>query len=276
VLASSKRAPRTVRPFLFLFGMSVMLLLARDSDPVRAAQSAAAQVLVPLQQFTAGTGASISAFFATIEEIDRLRADNASLRGSVESLTLENVQLRERALAAEQAAKLQQVAAGLPYETVPAQVIARDPSGVVRAITLDVGSDRGVAVGHIVLATQGLVGRITQVGPNYSKVVPITDSSSAISGMVQRSRATGIVRGLFGDTLVLEWILQSEEMAPGDAVVTAGIALSNELRSLYPKGFLIGTVADVQKADVLAYQKAVVRPAVDFRRLERVLVVKAE
>jgi rod shape-determining protein MreC len=105
-------------------------------------------------------------------------------------------------------------------------------------------------------------------------VLPITDSASSVVATVQRSRASGIVRGLFGDTLVLEWVLQNEEVAPGDLVITAGLALSDEVRSLYPKGLVIGTVAEVQKADVSAYQKAVITPAVDFRRLERVLVVR--
>jgi len=60
---------------------------------------------------------------------------------------------------------------------------------------------------------------------------------------------------------------------PGDVVVTAGLGLGQELRSLYPKGLVIGTVVDVTKAEVSAYQRAVVSPAVDLRKLENVLVI---
>lgn len=276
MIATARRAPRHARTFFVLFAISLALLVARDSAPVRAAQALAAQSLVPIHRFVADIGATTSRFFAAIEEIDRLRAENVRLRAELEALTVENVRLRERAIAAEQAAKLQRQAQEIGLPSVPAQVIARDPTGVIRSITLDVGTEQGVGVGHVVVADLGLVGRVTQVGPSYSRVLPITDSASAIAAMVQRSRAVGLVRGQFGDSLILEWILQSEEIKAGDVVLTAGLALSNELRSLYPKGLLIGTIVEVEKAEPLAYQKAVVRPAVDFRRLERVLVVKTE
>lgn len=276
MIATAKRAPRIARPFLFLSAIAIVLLFARETGPVQAAQSAGTQALVPIQRLIAEGGRSTSRFFDAIAEIDRLRTENARLRTQVDALTLENIALRERTHAAEQAAKLQRVAASLGGPAVGAQVIGRDPAGFIRSLTLDAGSEAGVAVGNVVVAEQGVVGRIVEAGPNFSRVAPITDSSSAIIATVQRTRATGILRGQFGDTLVLEWVLQSEDVREGDVVLTAGLALSDELRSRYPKGLVLGTVADVRKADVLAYQRAVVRPAVDVRRLERVLVVKGD
>lgn len=275
MIASAKKAPHTLRPFFALFGTALFLLLARDTEPVLAAQGLGARFLVPIERAASDAGEGAAQFVATIAEIERLRAESSRLRVQVDSLTLENVRLRERATAAEQAAKLGAVAANLPFETVGAEVIARDPTGFVRTLTIDAGSEQGIAVGHVVIVEQGVVGRVTAVFPIHSRVLPITDSASSVVATVQRSRASGIVRGLFGDTLVLEWVLQNEEVAPGDLVITAGLALNDEVRSLYPKGLVIGTVAEVQKADVSAYQKAVITPAVDFRRLERVLVVRA-
>ena len=114
---------------------------------------------------------------------------------------------------------------------------------------------------------------MSEAGSNYAKIVLVTDSGSSVSALVQTSRASGIVRGQYGDTLVMEWILQSDPVKPGDVVVTAGLGLGTELRSLYPKGLVIGTVVDVTKAEVSAYQRAVVAPAVDLRKLENVLVI---
>lgn len=276
MIASARRTPRTLRPFFALFGIAVLLLLARDTGPIVAAQSAAARLLIPIERAVGDAGAGTARFFDSIAEIERLRTESATLRAQVETLTLENVRLREEATAARQAAKLTEAVASLPYQTVPANVIARDPTGFVRTITIDAGSEHGVKVGDVVVAEQGVVGRVTQVFATYSRLLPITDSASSIVATVQRSRASGIVRGVFGDTLVLEWVLQNEEMAVGDVVITAGLALSNEVRSLYPKGLVIGTIAEVQKADVSAYQKAVITPAVELRRLERVVVVKID
>lgn len=275
-MIASARRPRTLRPFFALFGIAVFLLLARDTGPVMAAQGAAARLLIPVEGAIAGASGAVANFFDSIAQIERLRTENAELRQQVQTLTVENVRLREQVVADQQAQALAKVAASVPYQTVAANVIARDPAGFVRTLTIDVGSDHGVALGHVVVSEQGLVGRVTEVFPTFSRVLPITDSGSSIVATVQRSRASGIVHGIFGETLTLEWVLQTEGLAPGDTVITAGLALNSEVRSLYPKGLVIGTVAEVQKADVQAYQKAVLTPAVDFRKLERVLVVKTQ
>jgi len=72
----------------------------------------------------------------------------------------------------------------------------------------------------------------------------------------------------------MDWILQTEGVKVGDVVITAGLSVGNELRSLYPKGLVIGRIAQIQIAEAAAYNRAIVTPAVDLRRLEHVLVVK--
>jgi rod shape-determining protein MreC len=252
----------------------LVLLLARNSDPVRGAAVSATQLLVPVQRFLADAGITSNRFLQAITEIETLRGDNAALRTDVDRLTLENVQLREAAFAAQQAAKLGEIAKTVPFQTVAAPVIARDPSNILATIVLGVGTDDGVKVGHVVLSEQGLVGRVSEVGSNYSKVLLITDPSSTVSALVEGSRATGIVRGQYGDSLIMDWILQTENVKAGDVVVTAGLGLGDELRSLYPKGLVIGKVLQLQNAEAAAYQRAIIAPAVDLRRLENVLVVK--
>ena len=263
-----------IRPFAILFAISALLLLARDTDPVRSVATLGTTVLVPVQRVLADAGITSNRFVQAITEIERLRADNATLREEVDRLTLDNVRLREAAFAAQQAAKLSAIAATIPFETVAAAVIARDPSNVLATIVIATGSDAGVKTGHVVVSDQGLVGRISEVGPNYSKVVLITDPSSTLSALVEGSRATGIVRGQYGDALIMDWILQTETVKVGDVVVTAGLALGDELRSLYPKGLVVGRILQLQAAEAAAYQRAIVGPAVDLRRLENVLVVR--
>ena len=263
-----------LRSFALLFLVSALLLVARNSDPVRGVATVATQLLVPLQRVLADAGITSNRFVQAITEIETLRANNAALGADVDRLTLENVQLREAAFAAQQAAKLSNLAKTLSYQTVAATVIARDPSNILSTIVLGVGTDDGVRVGHIVLSEQGLVGRVSQVGTNYAKVLLITDPSSTLSALVEGSRATGIVRGQYGDALIMDWILQTENVKVGDAVVSAGLGLGDELRSLYPKGLVIGKVLQLQNAEAAAYQRAIIAPAVDLRKLENVLVVR--
>jgi rod shape-determining protein MreC len=278
-MASFGRARRQqtsgfLRSFAALFLVSATLLVLRDSDPVRGASTFATQLLIPIQRVTADVGAAGNRVAQAIGEIETLRADNEALRADNERLVLENIRLREAAVAASQAARLREIAGGLPYESVAAPVIARDPSNILATIVLGAGTEQGVRLGHVVVSEQGLVGRVSEVGTNYAKVLLITDPSHTLSALVEGSRATGIVRGQYGDSLVMDWILQTEPVKPGDVVVTAGLGLGEELRSLYPKGLVVGRVAQVQNAQAAAYVRAIVVPAVDLRKLENVLVVK--
>jgi len=263
-----------VRPLAILFVLSTVLLLARNTDPVRAVATFGTELLVPVQRVLADAGIAVSSFTQAVSEIQTLRDDNTTLRAEVDRLTIENVRLREAAVAAQQAAKLSDVAKTIPFESVPATVIARDPSNILAALVLGVGTNDGIKVGHVVVSDQGLVGRVSEAGPSYSKVLLITDPSSTLSALVQGSRATGIVRGQYGDALIMDWILQTENVKPGDVVVTAGLGLGEEFRSLYPKGLVVGKVLQLQQAEAAAYQRAIIAPAVDVRRLEHVLVVK--
>ena len=263
-----------LRSFLVLFAISALLLVLRNSDPVRGASTFATQLLVPIQRVLADAGITSNRFVQAITEIETLRADNASLRAEVDRLTLDNVQLREAAFAAQQTAKLTEIAKTLTFSSVPATLIARDPSNILSTIVLGAGTDQGVKVGHVVLSEQGLVGRVSEVGTNYAKVLLITDPSHTVSALVEGSRATGIVRGQYGDSLIMDWILQTEPVKVGDVVVTAGLGLGEEIRSLYPKGLVIGKILQLQNAETAAYQRAIIAPAVDLRRLENVLVVK--
>ncbi|HUG55606.1 MAG TPA: rod shape-determining protein MreC [Candidatus Limnocylindrales bacterium] len=264
------------RPFALLFLISVSLLLFRQADPVRATTAFLTGALVPVQYVLAETGVTTSRFFQAIGEIERMRAENARLRGQVDRLTIDNVRLRERAVAEEQIGALDAVQRGLPFESVIAPVIARDPSGIVQSLVLGVGSDDGVTVGHVVVSDQGVVGLVSEVGPGFSKVLLVTDTASSVSAIVQGSRATGIVHGQFGDAMVMEWILQGESVQPGDIVITAGLALGEDLRSPYPKGLVLGRVVDVTRSENAAYQRAIVAPAVDLGQLEFAVVVKTE
>ena len=277
-MASFGRARRTqngvLRPFALLVVVSLLLLAARNTDAVRASSTFLTQLLIPVQQVLANLGAAGDRFASAISQIDRLRDDNSRLQTENDRLTLENVRLREQAIVGQQAERLQTLQRSIPFESVPAPVIARDPAGVLHSIVLGIGSDDGVKVGHVVLSDQGLVGRVSEVGTNYSKVLLVTDSSSVVSALVQGSRATGIVRGQFGDSLIMDWLLQTDPVKEGDVVITAGLGIGNELRSLYPKGLVIGTIAQVQTAEAAAYNRAIITPAVDLRRLEHVLVVK--
>ena len=118
-----------------------------------------------------------------------------------------------------------------------------------------------------VLTHRGLVGRITDANLHSSKVLLITDVSSSVNALIQESRATGIVQGRIREGLVMKYIQQTEEVKPGDLVLTSGLGGN------FPTRLIIGQVTGVRKRDVELFQEADVRPAVNFRALEMVMVL---
>ena len=118
-----------------------------------------------------------------------------------------------------------------------------------------------------VLTDQGLVGRISEVTDTTSKVLLITDASSAVNAILQSSRLNGVVRGTPGGDLVMDYIPQGALFSVGEVVLSSGLG------GKFPKGIPIGQVINIRQRDIDVFQQAVVRPTVDFRRLELVMVV---
>ena len=166
-----------------------------------------------------------------------------------------------------------QLQAGFELKTAAVAVIARESSEFRRTITLDKGTEAGIVVGDVVVASGGaLAGRVTAVGPESATVVLLTDGASTVIGQLP-SAATGEVEGHLADTLPMTQIDASATIAVGDEVVTAGIELGSGVRSPYPKGLVIGQVVEVTRDANDVVQTAFLQPAADLERLEYVLVI---
>jgi rod shape-determining protein MreC len=150
---------------------------------------------------------------------------------------------------------------------VVGRVISRDPSNLERYITLDVGKEAGIAHDMPVVTDRGLVGRISEVGNGWSRVLLIIDASSSVNALTQSTRASGLVQGQPDGSLVMRAIPQGDTVSVGDTVFTSGLGGN------FPRQILIGQITKVERKDYELYQTATVQPTVDFDHLEAVLVV---
>ncbi len=148
------------------------------------------------------------------------------------------------------------------------RVIGQDPSNLIYSIIVDQGSAEGVKKGMPVVTPQGLAGRVTETGTHWSKVLLIIDPSSSVNAVVQSTRATGVVQGTIGGELLIKYVPQGEAIKTGDLILTSGIGAA------FPKRLVIGQVTEVRKRDIELFQEATLKPAVDFTRLEYVLILK--
>lgn len=193
-------------------------------------------------------------------ELEALREQNSTLRARVaelEEARLENERLRGL-LEIEQAREL---------DAIGARVIGRPTNAWEGVITIDRGTADGIKAGMPVIGPDGLLGQTVQVGRTSARVRLITDQRSGVAALVQRNRAEGIVRGSIEGELSLEFVSKETTLKAGDVIITSGLG------GVYPKGIVIGEIAELTRRPNDLYRSATVAPAGNVTSLEEVLVL---
>ena len=273
-LLANRSARRRGIAYMVLLAATLLLMAFSSNPGVRELQNGIGFAFRPIQGALDQVAGGIASIGTAITEIDRLRIDNAALRDENSRLADENARLQETKRENDQLTALLQLKSGFDFETTAAAVIGREPSEFRRRITLDKGTDDGLAEGDVVIAAGGaLAGRITEIGPGSATVVLLTDAESTVIGQLASNAATGEVVGQLGGVLVMNQIDSSAQVGLNDEVLTAGITLASGIRSPYPKGLLIGQVVDVRRDANDVVQTAFLQPTADLDRLEYVLVI---
>ena len=274
-----RRRNRTGTWFAIFIAASLVMLLLSRTEQALALQDVTGRLLGPVRSTISGGLEGVGGVFGAIGDLDRLRRENADLRRDLAAAEERAVGLDEALEENRQLRELLGVREALPFDLVPVSVISRDPGNFTREVTIDAGRGDGIEAGMVVVGGGGsatLVGRVTRASEDRSRVQLIVDTRTSVIALDQETRAVGIVQGRLGGQLVLTDVPVTEELGVGDAVVTAGLEVSDEVASRYPSGLLIGRILDVEEDPNGLTQTAFVEPAADFNRLERLLVMVAE
>jgi len=197
----------------------------------------------------------------------QVQTENDALKLEMQSLQIRLQQERAEAQRTDNLRQLLELRERANLDTVAAEVIAGAASPDFRTVTIDKGSSEGLATDMAVISPAGVVGRVILPSRRASKVQLLIDRNAAAGALIERTRVQGVVIGAGDGTLAMQYVPGSSDVKTGDLVVTSGID------GIYPKGFVIGTV-DRTDRGVGAYHEIVVRPSVNFSRLEEVLIVK--
>ena len=229
-------------------------------------------LVAPMEARWSAQGDSLRTHLEEPNSIEALRAENERLQAEINKLTVAQVRLAEIEQENRRLRALLKFAQTHPYydvrgASVVGQVIGRDPSFLIQRFIIDVGELQGIRPGMPVVTDTGLVGQILRVHKNTAEVLPITARESAVNAIVQSSRLTGVVRGQNSDILRLEYIPLDRPVEVGDLILTSGLG------TIYPPKLVIGQVVSVQRHDYDMFQTALIRPTVDFHRLEQVLII---
>jgi rod shape-determining protein MreC len=262
---------RRLIPFLLVAAVIAGLIVQRAGlwQPIEGLLSRAA---VPLQKGISQLVAQVEGLTQTARDLRELRQRNEELEAENARLLLEIVRLREIEVEAALQRDLLNFAQSHPSFDIQGAhivglVIGRDPSNLQRYATLDVGRKAGVVRNMPVVTNRGLVGRISEVGESWSRVLLITDVSSSVNAITQSTRATGLVEGRPDGLPVMRDIPQGDTLSVGDTVFTSGLGGN------FPRQILIGQITAVERNDYDLYQTAIVQPTVDFNHLEMVLII---
>lgn len=172
-------------------------------------------------------------------------------------LELENQRLRE----------LLGFKRALPAPAIAAEIIGKDPSAWFKTVLIDKGSADGLRRGMPAVSAQGVVGQIIEVTGRQSRLLLIIDRNSGADALVQRTRARGVVKGTSQNECYLDYVLHADDVRVGDLVVSSGFD------GVYPKGLLIGTVTAVDFKGGDFFKDVQITPAVNFDKLEEVLII---
>lgn len=234
----------------------------------------AGYIFVPMQKGINTAGQWISDKTNDFKTLEQVQEENQKLKEQNDELTsqLNTIKLEKYDL--DNLRELLDLDEKYPsYQKVAASVIAKDTGNWFSVFTIDKGSKDGLKKGMNIMAGSGLVGIITDVGPNYAKVRSIIDDSANVSAMVTTTgdnmNVSGNLQTMNSDQVITFSELRDSEdkVQIGDPVVTSYVS------DQYQQGILIGYIASIESDSNKLTKSGTITPVVDFEHMENVLVI---
>ena len=241
--------------------LSLSLMLLGRGQQARVAWFVQHTVLAPVDLVVGWFDRSVSVYW----ENQKLRKRLAQLRIEADAMRterIENARLR----------RLLALAQENPSDLAAARVTARSLDRLGGSLTIDKGSKDGVLPNRAVITPDGLVGRVERVAPHEARVLTLLHRDCAVAVRAERSRVDGVLQWEFGENTVLSllYVSSQEDVMPGDWVITSGLG------GIFPRGLRVGTVTRVGLAENGLMKDVQVKPAVNFRNVEEILVYLPE
>ena len=273
-----KKTNDTLKNKSILIGLSVLCtgLIAvsfLENDAVSPIRQASGFVITPIQKGINGFGSWLSGLTDNFEDAVSLRKENEELQAKVDTLTEENTQLVQDK---EELTRLRELLSldeqYDDYEKVGARVIAKESGNWFQLFTIDKGSSDGIQKDCNVISGGGLVGIVTEVGPNWATIRSIIDDNSNVSAMVSTTSDQCIIAGDLrlideGSLNLVKLTDSDNKVHVGDKVVTSYIS------EKFLPGILIGYISELNNDSNNLTKSGYITPVVDFRHLQEVLVI---
>ncbi|MCI6866489.1 MAG: rod shape-determining protein MreC [Lachnospiraceae bacterium] len=258
---------------LSIFCVLLIVVSFLDSSATAPVKQVSGFIITPVQKGINGFGSWLSGLTDNFEDAETLRTENKELKEKVDTLTAENSQLiqdREELLRLRELYDLDEQYDD--YEKVGARIIAKESGNWFQLFTIDKGSNDGIQKDMNVISGGGLVGIVTEVGPNWATVRSIIDDNSNVSAMVSTTSDQCIIAGDLrlideGSLNLVKLTDADNKVHVGDKVVTSYIS------EKFLPGILIGYISELNNDANNLTKSGYITPVVDFRHLQEVLVI---
>ncbi len=229
-------------------------------------------LLTPMQKLFNYATEAVDGFAAYFYKFDELVEENNTLHERVAEL---EAQIYDAAELAERSAWmsdfLEMKTQHTDFKMLSATVVGRESGNYSKILTLDVGTGAGVELNMPVVTSEGIVGRITELGYNWSKVTTIVEAQSSVGAYIERTDDAGICEGKFA--LAADGLCQLSYLPAGADVQEGDRVLSTGFGSVYPRGLVIGYVDAISANEYTRSQDILVKCAVDFSSLTKVMII---
>lgn len=253
--------------------VSAILLTFTQVVSVSPLREAASRVIVPFQNGINQVGSWMSGKLDAFRNTEELAAQNQELEQKIAQLTEENTRLTQNQNELQRLQELYQLDQDYSeYDKVAAQVISKDPGNWYDTFVINKGSADGIERDMNVIAAGGLVGLVTEVETNCATVRSIIDDSSSVSGMAVSTSDTCVVSGDL--RLMDEGKLAFSQMSAENTVAVGEQIVTSNISDKYLRGILIGYISEVEEDSNHLTYTGYITPAVDFRHIQEVLVIK--
>lgn len=258
-----------------IFVISIMGITMGGRSRVTLIENTIGNIITPIQKGVYSVGDFLTDKIRPIISIWELEDENKRLSAENEKLTAELVDVR---LSVDELEDLTSLKSALNYiddlrieEYVTGNVIAKDIGNWYNIFTIDKGINDGVFKNSAVMNGNGLVGLVYEVGSNWGKVITIIDNKSSIGFEVLDADESydGILHGSVSSIMSGELFDPHAQVNIGNTIVTSGLGI-------FPKGILIGRISEVKYNKDNLLTEIVVEPSVNFKDINRVLVVTKE
>jgi len=252
--------------FAQIIGLALQVRRPSQVGETRLIRLWAISAVTPVEAAVVHTQTWVHRVWTNYAYLRGVRRENRELRAELERMKIEDARLSEDARMARRVQALLEFKQQYVENTVAAQVIGTSGSEQSRALYLDKGSKDGITTDMAVITPTGIVGKIVQVYPTSSQVLPINDQYSGVGVVLKDTRLQGILKGAQNGATTLQYIMSDEKVEPGEEVLTSGGD------RIFPKGLPVGKVVSVEPGKDLFLNIRVV-PSSRLDQLEEVLIV---